>query len=298
MVVRSLANLFVLCAFAAAPLAGCSRGDSAPPVATVSFSTSKDRVPLGSPVELRYRFDVAPNATIADNYRVFVHVLDDRGTEMWNDDHDPPIPTSQWRPGQTVQYAHTRFVPVFPYVGEAVVEVGLHRGDDRLPLQGANPEDRDSSTRQYRVGTLTILPSSENIPFYFKSGWHPEEFAADNPTIGWQWTQKIATLMLPRNPRKDLTFYLSYSGRPDLFPENPQQVTVYVGDQVVDTFRVTDNKQVLRTIPIGAAQLGPADSVEVRIEVDKTFVPAKLPNATGDTRELGIRVYHQFFEAR
>jgi hypothetical protein len=283
---------------AAVPFAGCSRGDSAPAVATVSFSTNKEKVPLGSPVELTYRFDVAPNATIADNYRVFVHVLDDRGTEMWNDDHDPPVPTSQWRPGQTVQYSHTRFVPVFPYVGEAVVEIGLHKGDARLPLQGPNPEDRDSSTRQYRVGTLTILPSSENIQFYFKSGWHPEEFAADNPTVGWQWTQKIATLMLPRNPRKNLTFYLSYSGRPDLFPENPQQVTVYVGDHVVDTFRVTDNKQTLRTIPIAAAQLGAADSVEVRIEVDKTFVPAKLANAGTDTRELGIQVYHQVFEAR
>jgi hypothetical protein len=116
--------------------------------------------------------------------------------------------------------------------------------------------------------------------------------------VEWQWTQKIATLTLPRNPRKDVTFYLSYSGRADLFPENPQQVSVYVGDQVVDTFRVTDNRQTLRTIPITAAQLGSADAVEVRVEVDKTFVPAKLPTAGRDSRELGIQVYHQFFEAR
>jgi hypothetical protein len=279
-------------------MAGCSRGDTAPAVATVSFSTNKDKVPLGSPVELTYRFDVAPNAAITENYRVFVHVLDDRGAEMWNDDHDPPTPTSQWRPGQRVQYTHTRFVPVFPYVGEAVIQVGLHRGNDRLPLQGPNPEDRDSATREYRVGTLTFLPSSENIAFFYKSGWHPAEFASDNPLVEWQWTQKIATLALPRNPRKDVTFYLSYSGRADLFGDAPQQVSVYVGDQVVDTFRVTDNKQTLRTIPISAAQLGAADAVEVRLEVDKTFVPAKLASAGRDSRELGIQVYHQFFEAR
>lgn len=278
--------------------AGCSSGDTAPPVATVTFSTNKDKVPLGSPIELTYRFDVAQNATIAEDYRVFVHVLDDRGAEMWNDDHDPPIPTSQWRPGQRVQYTHTRFVPVFPYVGAATVEVGLHKGNDRLPLQGPNPEDRDSTTREYRVGTLTILPSSENIAFFYKSGWHPAEFATDNPMVEWQWTQKMATVALPRNPRKDLTYYMSYSGRADLFPDSPQQVTVYVGDQAVDTFRVTDNKQTLRTIPISAAQLGAADSVELRIEVDKTFVPAKLANAGRDIRELGIQVYHQFFEGR
>jgi hypothetical protein len=32
--------------------------------------------------------------------------------------------------------------------------------------------------------------------------------------------------------------------------------------------------------------------------VDKTFVPAKHANAGTDTRELGIQVYHQVFEAR
>jgi hypothetical protein len=297
--VRSIAvPLLVVLSTLPVAAAGCSGGDAAPPVATVTFSTNKDKVPLGSPIELTYRFDVAATATIAEDYRVFVHVLDDRGAEMWNDDHNPPVPTSQWRPGQRVQYTHTRFVPVFPYVGEATVEVGLHRGNERLPLQGPNPDDRDSSTREYRVGTLTILPSSENIAFFYKSGWHPAEYASDNPMVEWQWTQKIATVALPRNPRRDLTYYLSYSGRADLFADSPQQVTVYIGDQVIDTFQVTDNKQTLRTIAISAAQLGAADSAELRIEIDKTFVPAKIDSAGRDARELGIQVYHQFFEAR
>jgi hypothetical protein len=297
--VRSIAvPLLVVLSTLPVAAAGCSGGDAAPPVATVTFSTNKDKVPLGSPIELTYRFDVAATATIAEDYRVFVHVLDDRGAEMWTDDHNPPVPTSQWRPGQRVQYTHTRFVPVFPYVGEATVEVGLHRGNERLPLQGPNPDDRDSSTREYRVGTLTILPSSENIAFFYKSGWHPAEYASDNPMVEWQWTQKIATVALPRNPRRDLTYYLSYSGRADLFADSPQQVTVYIGDQVIDTFQVTDNKQTLRTIAISAAQLGAADSAELRIEIDKTFVPAKIDSAGRDARELGIQVYHQFFEAR
>ena len=37
---------------------------------------------------------------------------------------------------------------------------------------------------------------------------------------------------------------------------------------------------------------------ELRIELDKTFVPAKLPAGGRDARELGIRVYHAFVEAR
>ena len=37
--------------------------------------------------------------------------------------------------------------------------------------------------------------------------------------------------------------------------------------------------------------------VELRLVVDKTFVPALEPGgATGDTRELGARVFHAFVQ--
>ena len=43
--------------------------------------------------------------------------------------------------------------------------------------------------------------------------------------------------------------------------------------------------------------LGSADSAEIEIAVDKTFVPANLPGGTSkDPRELGIRVFHAFVE--
>ncbi len=51
-------------------------------------------------------------------------------------------------------------------------------------------------------------------------------------------------------------------------------------------------------VPITAAQLGAADMTDIRIELDKTFVPAKLPAGGRDARELGIRVYHVFVEGR
>ena len=38
--------------------------------------------------------------------------------------------------------------------------------------------------------------------------------------------------------------------------------------------------------------------VEMRIDVDQTFIPAKLPGGGRDARELGIRVYHAFIEVR
>ena len=51
-------------------------------------------------------------------------------------------------------------------------------------------------------------------------------------------------------------------------------------------------------IPIAAAQLGPNDWAELRIDVDRTFVPAQLPSAGRDDRELGLQVYQAFVERR
>jgi hypothetical protein len=277
--------------------ASCSSADTAPPVGTVSFTANKTRVALNSPIELTYRFDVAPSASFPGDFRVLVHVVDADGNQMWSDDHDPPIPTSQWKPGQTIQYTRTRFVPVFPYLGEAVVKVGLYRNDERLPLQGPDAADRESTSREYRVGTLQLLPTSENIFTVRKSGWHPVEYSPENPQLEWYWTQKTAVLTF-RNPRRDILFYVEYDARTDLFPNQPQQVSVYSGSQVVGTFVADDNAPMLEKIPITAAQLGTNEMAELRLEVDRTFTPAKLPGGGRDPRELGIRVYHDFVEVR
>jgi hypothetical protein len=280
------------------PIPACSKTDNAPPVASVSFNASKTRVALGSPVVLNYQFVVAPKASFSGDYRVFVHVTDSDGKTMWSDDHEPPVPTSQWKPGQTIgPYSRTRFVPAFPYLGEATIRVGLYKGTDRLPLSGIDPADRASTKREYRVGTIELVPASENVFLQLRGGWHQDEYSPENPSLDWRWTQKLASISF-KNPKKDVTFYLDYDARPDIFKNQPQVVTVYSGDQVVATFPAESTSQTLRLIPISAAQLGTGDMAEVRIEVDKTFVPAKIPNEGKDLRDLGIRVYHAFVEPK
>lgn len=274
----------------------CSRADDASPVATVSFAASRTRVPLGSPVELTYTFDVAPGASIASDYAVFMQVVAD-GQLLWSDDHEPVIPTSKWQGGQKVEYTRTRFVPIVPYLGPATVHVGLYRENERLPLAGGDPADQQSASRSYKVATLELLPTSENVFVIYKSGWHPMEFPENDPTVSWQWTQKSAVLAF-RNPRSDVTLYLDYDARPDLFAGTPQQVTVSSSGQVVGQFTATATSQTVHRFPVNAAQLGSADMSELTIEVDKTFIPAKLPSGGKDTRELGIRVYHAFVERR
>jgi hypothetical protein len=283
----------IVCVALLTALSACSKGASAPPVATVSFTANKTRVPLGSPIELSYKFDVAPNAKIDGDYKVFVHLVRDDGQTMWTDDHDPPTPTSQWKPGQSIQYTRTRFIPIFPFLGEATVEMGLYRDQERLPLQAPEAADRGA----YKVGTLQLLPSSENIFIIKNSGWNQSEFAPDEPTLTWEWTQKLAKLGF-RNPKKDVMFYIEFDARSDVFSDKHQVVTVSSGDTPVATFEATSSLKTLQKIPISAAQLGPNDMAEIKIEVDRTFVPAKLPGGGRDPRELGIRVYNMFVESR
>jgi hypothetical protein len=284
----------VVCA-AAIAVGACKKKDTAaPPVATPSVTVSHPRTPLGSPIDITYKFDVAPNAHFDQDYRVLVHILDSDDEMMWTDDHNPPVPTTQWKPGQTVQYTRTIFVPVYPYIGEATIQLGLFAPADqkRLALNGP-----DMGQRAYRVAKFQLLPQTENVFTVFKDGWHPAETAEHNTAVEWQWTKREATLAF-KNPKKDSMFYLDADNPGSVFTQ-PQQVTLSIGGRELDEFTITPKQQILRKVPIAATQLGTGDMVELHISVDKTFVPALIPAANSkDPRELGIRVFHAFVEPK
>lgn len=288
-----LPSRLLLALLVGALVPACGRGEApGPPVATPSVSFSRPRAALGSPIEVTYKFQVAANAPAFDqDYRVFVHFLDGDDERMWTDDHDPAVPTSQWKPGQVIQYTRTVFIPVFPYIGDAQVRVGLYspRDQRRLPLAA-----EDAGQLSYKVATLSLLPHSENVFLLFKDGWHPAEVAPDNATVEWQWSKKVATLSF-RNPKKDVVFYL-HADNPASYAE-PQTVTLKVNGVQVETIAVTPRRELLHKTRLAAAQLGTADMVDVTLEIDKTWVPALVPAANSrDPRELGLRVFHAFVE--
>jgi hypothetical protein len=270
-------------------LAGCGgKQDTEPAVATPSVSFNKARVPIGSAVTLTYKFIVAPGASFGKDYWVFVHILDPEGEQMWTDDHLPPTPTSKWKAGETIEYKRTIFVPNYPYIGEAVVRLGMYDQPSGKRLVLTAPE---ASRREYIVTKFQILASAENIFLFYKDGWHPAEVDAKNPQNEWQWTKKAGTISF-RNPRKDSTLYLLCDARVDLF-NPPQQVTLRIGDQVVSQFTADTKTPTLRTFPLTAAQLGTSDTVDLVIDVDRTFKPGGT-----DPRELGIRVFHAYVEPK
>jgi hypothetical protein len=294
---RARLSVFAVVLLAAVGVAACRRGEKVvgPPLATPTVTLSHDRVPAGSVLDITYKFVVAPDAKFSEDLRVFVHVVDIDEEQMWNDDHNPPVPTSQWKPGQTVEYTRTIFVPVFPYVGDATIEVGLHslKDQQRVPLSG-----EDAGQKAYKVAKLQLMPQTDNLFTVFKDGWHMAEAAAHDPSIEWQWTKQQATLAF-RNPKKDAMFYFEVDS-PGKELHGPQQVSVNLGSQTVESFTIQpDEPAALHKITLPGTLMGDNDLTELQIAVDKTFIPAVVTNGTSkDPRELGVRVYHAFIDPR
>jgi hypothetical protein len=281
----------LVCLLLAVVAAGCARkAENAPPVATPEVTLSRPEAALGSPIDVTFRFRVAPDARFDGDYWVFVHYLDSDRELMWTDDHKPEVPSSQWKPGQVVEYTRTLFIPIYPYVGDATIEIGLYKPGTPGRLALAAP---DAGQRSYRVAKLQLRPQTDNVFLVYKDGWHQEESLPDNAAVQWYWTKKDATVAF-KNPRRDCVLYLDLDGQPR-FLSDAQTVSVIVGNQVVNSFRLDSKEQAIHRIPISAGQLGTTDMVELTLTVDNTFVPALLPAANSrDSRELGIRVFHAF----
>ena len=267
----------------------------APPMATASLRLSHDRAPLGSPLEMTYKFVVAGDARFTEDYRVMVHVVDGDGELIFTFDHNPPTPTSQWKPGQTIEYTRTEFIPIYPYVGDAGIQIGLYstQSQKRVSLAGGE----DTGQRAYKVAKLQLQPQTENVFVVYKDGFHPAEQALQNAAVEWQWTKKDGTLAF-KNPKKDSVLYLDVD-HPDSVFKDPQEVQVAVNGKTLETFTLNAGDHPLKRIPLKAADLGADDMVELHVSVDKTYVPALLNVSNNkDPRELGVRIFHAFVDAR
>jgi hypothetical protein len=283
----------LVCVLLSALAAACGRTEAPPGMATPSVSVNKDEVPLGGPLETTYRFVVADGTRFTENYRVMVHFLDADDAFMWADDFDPPTPTTEWQPGQTIEFTRTTFLPIYPYVGDATIQVGLYSAasGERVPLVGD-----DMGQQAYRGARLHLLAQTSSIFTVYKEGWQGVETAPEDPGTEWQWSKKDGVLAF-KNPSKDCVLYLDVDN-PSIPKLGPQQVTVSIEGQTIDSFTIESPARVLRKVPISQSQFGSAEMVELHIAVDKTFVPAELDSTTRDNRELGVRVFHAYVDNR
>ena len=277
-------------------LAGCGRTQPPEtPLVTPTVTVARPDAAIGMPIEMTYRFVVAATApTFTEDDTVFVHFLDADGEMMWTDDHEPPIPTTQWKPGQTIEYTRTMFIPKFPYSGDTSVIVGIYsrRSGARVPMAG-----QPKGQREYQVASFNLHPQTDNLYVVFKDGWHETEVAEEASGLEWQWSKKTATLAF-RNPMRDVLFYF-LCDQPVKVLGAPQQVELRIGPTVIDSFALPAGPRELRKVNLTGAQLGNGETVDVTVAVDRTFVPATTTQLKStDSRELGIRVFRAYVQAK
>ena len=288
---RRYAVLAALLVAGAAP-ACTPAADNAAPVATPTVTLSTTNAAIGSPVDITYRFAVAPNApAFTEDYWVFAHFIDDDGELMWTDDHQPPTPVRQWKPGATIEYSRTMFVPKFPYVGRTRIRVGLFSSasGERLPLSGES-----EGQRAYDVGTFEMRLASDNYLVIFRDGWHETEAPPDGGGREWQWSMGRSTLSF-RNPKRNARLFLQVDQ--PVAGVDPTGAELRIVETIVDRFTLQPGTADLRRVNLDATQLGEGETVDLTLSVDKTFVPALIPALkSGDSRVLGIRVFRAFVD--
>src|SRR5207249_3896528 len=118
------------------------------------------------------------------------------------------------------------------------------------------------------------------------------ETESNDPSTHWRWTKKEAILKV-RNPMADSLLYFKGDGNPDSFKDKPQQVTLSVGDNVIDSFPITTNQTFMKKYQVPKSKLGNDRMLDIKVAVDRSFIPAGS-SAAGDKRELGIRVYELY----
>jgi len=255
---------------------------------TPDIKLSATEFPIGSPLEISYQWMIGSQMTpLQKDYTVFVHFLDQEGKLIFTDDHAPPIPTSQWKPGGRVEYQRTPFIPYTPMVGELKVKVGLYHIESgtRLTLAGKD----EGGDRAYLVGKVKLLPEDLNSLPVYKDGWYDLEVVSEDTLKEWIWSQKEAEVSFV-NPRRDAILYLRALS-PAAYLGSPQQITLYLNDQPLESWQCTTSEDFLRKITIEKERLGRDNWIDIRIEVDKVFIPIEHGEGK-DARELGVKVYN------
>ncbi len=158
----------------------------------VTILSAEPETPAGRPgagFRITYRWQATP---MDKDYTVFVHVVDGQGRTVLQDDHEPPMPTSQW--DGLVTYSRTVPLDRWKVENKRTIDIALSEGRYRI-YAGLYDETAGRQTLEtgpgvkrvddgcYRIGTLIVdneAPiSGPGVPTLDLAGYHvtfDEEF--------------------------------------------------------------------------------------------------------------------------
>lgn len=220
---------------------------------------------------------------------VYVHFW--HGSNMlFQDDHMPPVPTSQWGPGKEYKYQRRIYIPSFidefdpAFKGEEVL---------RLSVGLYNPYDRSGdSQRQVLATKLKVLPPPPDVPeIVYEKGWHDQEIDPNAPLKKWRWASGEARCIVD-NPHRDGLLVIRGGVSKEAAPD--QKVLFKINDMVLDEF-IPDETTFERSYTVKKEMLGEKDEFTLTVAVDKTFIPSKVFPQNKDERELGCQISFIYF---
>jgi hypothetical protein len=286
-----LANALVLLVGLAT--AGCGGEE---PSRTIDASVTvdlPDSVPAGSPFDIGYTWTPgqgfeAPN----DDFRIFVHLVDPDGKIIVQDDHFPPLPTSQWSAGEPVEY-RLDWVYLNPELQPDYVDVYVGIYDDEGQI--ATLREGRFQNRPLVHSVIVRTDDQGGIPVYVE-GFEEREMlltAEDVHAQQWRWMRRRGVVAFG-NPRGPATLHLRALSPIHYLEGGTQTVTITVGETVIAQYEATASSPPLMRFEVPGEGLDDGDWVDFTIEVDKHFVPAQVMEGSDDIRELGLQVFWMY----
>lgn len=288
---RPARTVFALALVAALISAACA-DDTTPQMDLQVQLDLPESVPLGEPLDMGFAWTPASGFEApADDYKVFVHMIDPDGNILLQDDHYPPQPTSQWREGQAEVYRRWYYPPNSLDAEYLDFVVGLYTSDTRTRLRDAD----GNWTEGVQAHRMTVRSDDvSGIPLYME-GWHPPEQQTEPEVREWRWSQETSRAVFT-NPRKDAVLHLRAHGPFD--EVGLQTVVLRIGaDTVVASIEVGGADEFLERIEIPTSAMGDNEWVELNLEVTPALVPQEIEASSQDDRQLGLQVFSMYLSS-
>lgn len=277
-------------------LAACS---GEPGVAQLDITGALDlppSVPLGEPLRLAWTWTPGPDFVApAEDYKIFVHLVDPQGTILLQDDHYPTEPTSQWKAGVPVSYERWMYVPELR-VDYIDIVAGLYAVNSAGDVLGrAEIRGEDGWQDAPVIHKLGIRQDDvSGIPVYM-TGWHTEEITPGGKHEKWRWTEDTARAVFT-NPQHDAVLHLiAHSPFDEL--GGPQTIVLLAGDKEITRLVIENSEDFLRRIDVPASLMDEAEWLELNFQVSPYVVPKTLDPASADERKLGLQVFFLYLSA-
>ncbi len=254
----------------------------------VTFSEENLTDNLMTDVEYRWKTDSEFEGIEGDPF-IYVHFWH-KNNLLFQDDHKPEIPVSEWKSGEEFVYSRRIYIPEFidefdpEFTGEETLKlsVGLYSPGDKA----------EETKKEVLEERLKVSPPPLDTPeIIYEDGWHNLEIDPEAYLRRWRWTTQEARCIVD-NPKRDALLVIK--GGVNLEALEEQKVVFKINDWILDEF-IPEESYFEKSYNIKKEMLGEGEEFFLTIATDKIFIPAQIIPASKDERELGIQISFIYF---